>query len=539
MLAFAHRQFLEQLPNAALFTPVWKALGHIAPMPQRTSSPVSMPVANVRFARNPFGTDFAAAGFVWSERLCRLDSDGDGRSNGEELGDPLCLWRHGDDTPAQVNASLLSHPGVAGERGEWVNMLAHARALGCVPKMGCERLGVRGSKMDVRFLAPAAEVAMYHYAIVPLLLLLGLSLYLCTPHAPHPRVPLILLETYLVCHVGVFIGCHRWAAHHAFAPSTPLKWLLSFFAAWCMQGTPVHWAFLHRLHHRFCDQGDLDLQAPRPPHPLLYGHVLWFSTPVDHFYMSSAANGEAIVYDLLHDNTLPPFGKRIDASIACHAATVTAIAAAYAMWDVARSTGVTCCRSVLQTALKTYVFACWYFWLPCALAFQCVLLVIDAVHMWGDLAFEDAMSAPCEAKNNAFLILPLLGENWHNNHHSTPHSASTWVWWYQLDLQYLLIRLFELVGLASDVVVAMPTKLREDYDASGLLMHVAAEWIMLAALVSAPWWSGYFTGLLKMRGCLNLRLKRTPHLEDLDGKGWDDLPLLDEKCDGRVVGAAN
>ena len=49
----------------------------------------------------------------------------------------------------------------------------------------------------------------------------------------------------------------------------------------------------------------------------------------------------------------------------------------------------------------------------------------------------------------AFLLLPLLGENWHNNHHSTPHSASTWVWWYQLDVQYLVVRLFELVGLAS------------------------------------------------------------------------------------------
>jgi len=34
--------------------------------------------------------DFAAAGYSWSEQLCKKDSDGDGYSNGEELGDPNC-----------------------------------------------------------------------------------------------------------------------------------------------------------------------------------------------------------------------------------------------------------------------------------------------------------------------------------------------------------------------------------------------------------------------------------------------------------------
>jgi hypothetical protein len=41
--------------------------------------------------------------------LCPLDSDGDGRSNGEELGDPNCVWSRGD-TPS---AGSSSNPGVA------------------------------------------------------------------------------------------------------------------------------------------------------------------------------------------------------------------------------------------------------------------------------------------------------------------------------------------------------------------------------------------------------------------------------------------
>jgi len=42
--------------------------------------------------RNAFGRAFAAAGFEWTEGLCRADSDGDGQSNGFELGDACCCW---------------------------------------------------------------------------------------------------------------------------------------------------------------------------------------------------------------------------------------------------------------------------------------------------------------------------------------------------------------------------------------------------------------------------------------------------------------
>ena len=40
--------------------------------------------------------------------MCRLDSDGDGQTNGEELGDPDCSWTTGS-TPSRSND--LSHPG--------------------------------------------------------------------------------------------------------------------------------------------------------------------------------------------------------------------------------------------------------------------------------------------------------------------------------------------------------------------------------------------------------------------------------------------
>lgn len=45
---------------------------------------------------------------TWTYYLCRKDSDGDGKTNGEELGDPDCEW-----VPNSVPKSTvsLSHPG--------------------------------------------------------------------------------------------------------------------------------------------------------------------------------------------------------------------------------------------------------------------------------------------------------------------------------------------------------------------------------------------------------------------------------------------
>ncbi|GFN79656.1 DBH-like monooxygenase protein 1 [Plakobranchus ocellatus] len=59
--------------------------------------------------RNPFGVDFAKFGHTWNEDLCRADSDGDGLTNGYELGDPDCTWSPGQIPSRSVN---ITHPGV-------------------------------------------------------------------------------------------------------------------------------------------------------------------------------------------------------------------------------------------------------------------------------------------------------------------------------------------------------------------------------------------------------------------------------------------
>ena len=60
---------------------------------------------------NPFGAAFMTTGFQWTAELCAADSDGDGKTNGEELGDPCCKWRAGDEPSLYMAGFQPSHPG--------------------------------------------------------------------------------------------------------------------------------------------------------------------------------------------------------------------------------------------------------------------------------------------------------------------------------------------------------------------------------------------------------------------------------------------
>nr|AIG55607.1 secreted protein [Thraustotheca clavata] len=54
-----------------------------------------------------FGIDFEKGGARWSKFLCEMDSDKDGATNGEELGDPCCEWRVG--LPTKPNPTSPGH----------------------------------------------------------------------------------------------------------------------------------------------------------------------------------------------------------------------------------------------------------------------------------------------------------------------------------------------------------------------------------------------------------------------------------------------
>lgn len=99
--ALSYRTYADQIPNGAR-VPVpckdnvlWRGVGHLS--------------VQGGGALNVFGIDFAAADHRWTSELCRKDSDGDGRTNGQELGDPQCTWAPG---AIPQSTTGITHPGI-------------------------------------------------------------------------------------------------------------------------------------------------------------------------------------------------------------------------------------------------------------------------------------------------------------------------------------------------------------------------------------------------------------------------------------------
>ena len=94
--ALAHQEYVALNPNGASvdIPKNVAAIGHVA---RAGGGPTTK-----------YGDDFTSQGYAWTRALCEADSDGDGQTNGLELGDPCCTWKVG----RKLNVTTaISHPG--------------------------------------------------------------------------------------------------------------------------------------------------------------------------------------------------------------------------------------------------------------------------------------------------------------------------------------------------------------------------------------------------------------------------------------------
>ncbi|KAL4160977.1 hypothetical protein PRNP1_001534 [Phytophthora ramorum] len=99
--ARARPSFVSRIPNGNRVTGV-VALGHVNSVGGG--------------ATNAFGQAFEDAGTAWTKDLCEADTDGDGATNGEELGDPCCTWTAStgfDGSSTSPAVQIPTHPGIA------------------------------------------------------------------------------------------------------------------------------------------------------------------------------------------------------------------------------------------------------------------------------------------------------------------------------------------------------------------------------------------------------------------------------------------
>jgi uncharacterized protein (TIGR03382 family) len=105
--AFAFSDFAREIPNGGRVScagcheragggPPWNAFGDLL-------FTTNGGTADDRDSVDAFGDSF----IWWNAAICNADSDGDGQTNGQELGDPECVWTGG----AAARTTDISNPG--------------------------------------------------------------------------------------------------------------------------------------------------------------------------------------------------------------------------------------------------------------------------------------------------------------------------------------------------------------------------------------------------------------------------------------------
>jgi len=223
--------------------------------------------------------------------------------------------------------------------------------------------------------------------------------------------------------LGIGLGYHRLLTHRGFKVPKWLEYTLSVFGTFAIQSGPLSWVTTHRLHHAFTET---DRDPHSPNRGFYWAHMGWI--------MRGTAQNQpqAVMQRYCPDFANDRFHQLIDRYY--YIPTIFLAIGLFAIGGISMVLWAIFLRTVMG----------WHF----------TWLVNSATHLWGTRRFESRD----DSRNNALIAAVTWGEGWHNNHHAYPRSARHGLAWYEFDINWIEIRLLELVGLAKNVYAYSETK---------------------------------------------------------------------------------
>jgi len=228
---------------------------------------------------------------------------------------------------------------------------------------------------------------------------------------------LAMFGVFVLAPIGINAGYHRMLTHKAFTGPRWMRNSLVTIGTLIGAGPPIHWAAMHRVHHRHSD-------TDRDPHDSNKG--FWYSH-VLHLLVKDAEEEEPVDYlatyapDLLKDPYLVFLNKR---------------------------------GNLLAVATLPFLFLAggwsWLLWgafVRTVCTWHIMWFVNSATHKWGYRNYN----TPDRTTNCWWVGLLAAGEGWHNNHHAQQSCAAHGHRWWELDLSFAFIVLLEKLGLAWEV----------------------------------------------------------------------------------------
>ena len=225
--------------------------------------------------------------------------------------------------------------------------------------------------------------------------------------------------------IGIGMSYHRQLTHRGYVTPKWLEYAMAFCATLALEGGPLFWVAVHRLHHQVTDKPG-DPHSPRDG--AWWSHLGWMLWGRLHNHDPLLAryvpdlNRQRYYYWLSRFHYFPVI-----------VVGVVLLIAGYFIGGITLAFSWVLVPIFLRVVLGLHV----------------TWAVNSATHMWGSRRFDTRD----DSRNNWWVALLSGGEGWHNNHHAHPVSARHGMAWYELDVNYWGIRLLGVLGLAKRIKV--------------------------------------------------------------------------------------
>jgi stearoyl-CoA desaturase (delta-9 desaturase) len=249
----------------------------------------------------------------------------------------------------------------------------------------------------------------------------------------------LLVSMYVVTMLGIGVGFHRLFTHKSFEVGPVLTFIWGVLGSMAVEGSLIRWVATHRMHHQHADQpGD-----PHSPHVhkgegvagllrgMWHAHIGWL-------FEKDAPGLERYVPDLLKNRV------------------IVGVSRTFTLWVIVGLLIPAVLGGVITWTWTGMLLGFLWGGLIRVLLVHHVTWSINSVcHIWGSRPY----STRDESRDNPVLGVLALGEGWHNTHHAFPTSARHGLAWWKLDINYIVIRVMQLLRLARNVRVPAAERL--------------------------------------------------------------------------------
>ena len=222
---------------------------------------------------------------------------------------------------------------------------------------------------------------------------------------------------------GITTGYHRLLAHRSFKTSRTFRLVLAVCGVLAGQNGPLWWVGHHRYHHRHADRDD-DAHSPR--HGLFWSHMGWLFSPL------CVRVRRHLVTDLARCRELVLIERY---SYAINLAYALSLYSCGRTWHA------------VDPDANGLQFVVWGTIISTVFAYHAIWSANSICHRYGSRRYP----LPDASRNNFFVSLITFGDGWHHNHHFCPYSARHGFRWWELDLNFAVLKLLSRVGLVWDL----------------------------------------------------------------------------------------